>query len=252
MSPDDPAAFVLAIAVLFARIGGVFLIAPGLSSMRAPVQVRLFLALTVTLALAPILVGDIAIEIAPLTPAALTAVLAVETATGLMIGLLSRVLFMALQTLAVAVANAIGLAGIPGVQFDTDEPAQVAANIFTATALTILFVSDLHYEILRAVVGSYDVLAAGAVLNTQDALIAVSDKFGEAFIVALRLAAPFLIYAVIINFAVGLTTKLTPNLPVFFVALPVITAGGLIVMALVIREMMFAFRDALAVLLVNL
>ena len=61
---------------------------------------------------------------------------------------------------------------------------------------------------------------------------------------ALRLAAPFFIYSVVINFAVGITNKLSPSIPVFFVSLPFVTAGGLIMMAMAVREMMLAFADA--------
>jgi len=244
VSADAPATFVLAVAVLFARIGGVFLIAPGLSSMRTPVRVRLLIALGVTLALAPPLMPAASEAVASRTPAELLAVLAGESITGFFIGLLTRLLLMALQTLSVAIANLVGLGGIPGTGVEDNEPAQAAANLFMVTAVMIIFLTDLHHEILRAAVGSYAVLAPGAVLSVEDALTVIAARVGEAFLIALRLAAPFFIYSVIVNFAVGLTNKLTPQLPVFFVALPIVTAGGLIVMAFSIREVMFAFRQA--------
>ena len=252
MSDQAPAAYVLAVAVLFARIGAVFMIAPGFSSMRAPVTVRLFLALGVTLALAPPLIAEAVVAVGGRTPAELVGVLVTETVIGLFIGLMARLMMMALRTMSVAIANLVGLGGIPGIAIDGDEPSQAVASIFTTAALTIIFITDLHHEIIRAAVDSYEVLAAGAALDPQAALRDVASRAGETLTIGLRLAAPFLIYSVIVNFAVGLTNKLTPQLPVFFVALPAVAAGGLVIIAYAVREVMFAFELAFQQLLLNL
>ena len=47
----------LGVFVLFCRIGGCLMLAPGFSNTQIPVQVRLFIALAATLALAPLLLG---------------------------------------------------------------------------------------------------------------------------------------------------------------------------------------------------
>lgn len=244
MIEAEPASLILAVAVVFARVGGLFLIAPGLSSTNAPVHIRLFIALGLSLAVAPLILPEAQASVIDARPADLLLTLGSETLIGLLLGFLSRLLLMALQTLAVGIANAIGLGGIPGAGYEPGESGQPAATLFTVTAVTIIFVADLHYEILRAVVGSYAVITPGGALDPQAALVAVSDRFAAAFLVALRLAAPFLIYSVIVNFAVGLTNKLTPSLPVYFVSVPFVAAGGLLMLALAIREVMIAFMDA--------
>jgi flagellar biosynthetic protein FliR len=237
---------VLGLAMIFARVGGVFMIAPGLSSLRVPVRVRLFLALAVSLALAPLLLAQAAAAVDDTAPATILRMLFSETAIGVLIGLLARLVVMALQTMAVAIANAIGLGGIPSVGAVGPEPTPAAADMFVMTAIVLIFLADLHYEILRAVLGSYEVIGPGEALDARAALVAVTDRIAEAFFVGLRLAAPFFIYAVVVNFAVGIVNKLTPQIPVFFVALPFITAGGLLVTDFAIREMMIAFMDAFA------
>lgn len=235
---------VLGAAAVFARITGVFLIAPGLSSIRIPMRVRLYLALAIAWALAPLVIDDAVAAIEGSAPATILKVLGTETVIGLLIGLLARLLLMALETMAVAIANMTGIGGIPSITVDGPTPTPAAATLFTATALTLIFVSDLHYEILRGLLGSYTVLSPGAGLDPRDALTAVADQISAAFFAALRMAAPFFIYALIFNFAVGILNKLTPQIPAFFVALPLMIAGGLFLMALTIREMMIAFIDA--------
>jgi flagellar biosynthetic protein FliR len=237
---------VLGVAVVFARIGGMLLIAPGLSSLRIPVQVRLFTALAITLALTPLVIEDAVAAVDGTAPATILRIIGTETIIGLLIGLLARVLLMALETMAVAIANMTGLGGIPSLTVDGPEPTPAASTLFTVTAVTIIFLADLHYEILRGVLGSYGVVPPGAGLDPRAALVAVADQYGAAFTAALRLAAPFFIYAVIFNFAVGIVNKLSPQIPAFFVALPLMIAGGLLLMTLSIREIMIAFLDTFA------
>lgn len=246
MNIEAPAEAVLAVAVIFARIGGLFLIAPGLSSGRIPVRIRVFLALALALSLTPPLFDDALAAVASRTPADLVAVLVSESIVGFMIGLLARILLMALSTMAMAIANLTGLGVVPGITMDETEPGQAVSNLFNATAIMLIFIADLHYEVLRAAVGSYDVVRPGVGINPADALDSVAARYGEAFLIALRLASPFFIYSLVVNFAIGLTNKLAPQLPVFFVAMPLVTAGGLIMIALVVREMMLAFVDAFA------
>jgi flagellar biosynthetic protein FliR len=241
-----PESLVLGAAAVFARIGGVFLIAPGISSIRVPVRVRLFIALALALALVPLVIEDAAAAVEGAAPATILRMLGTETVIGLLLGLLARLLLMALETMAVGIANMIGLGGIPSIAVDGPEPTPAAATFFTMTAVTLIFLADLHYEILRALLGSYAVVPPGAGLDPRAALVAVADQIAAAFLVAVRLAAPFFIYAVILNFAIGIVNKLTPQIPAFFVALPFMIAGGLFLMVLSIREMMIAFTDAFA------
>lgn len=244
MNEADAASEILGVAVIFARVGGVFLIAPGLSSVRIPVRIRLFIALAIALTVTPLLLPVAVDALASGTPADMLRVLGLETVTGFFIGLMLRLIFMALQTMSVATANLIGLGVVPGISMNGNEPAQAVSNLFTLTAVTIIFLTDLHHEMLRGLVQSYEVLPPGIAVTPASALTAVADRASEAFFTALRLIAPFVIYSVIVNFAVGLTNKMTPQLPIFFVALPFVTAAGLFLLALAIREVLFAFTDA--------
>ena len=54
MTPSAPET-VLLVFLVFCRIGGCLMLMPGFSSPRVPVQVRLFIAIAVTLALTPLL-----------------------------------------------------------------------------------------------------------------------------------------------------------------------------------------------------
>lgn len=64
---------------------------PGSSSQRVALNVRLFIAFSVTLALAPILSSEIEKHLSGIAPAALTGLFISETLIGALIGFLARI-----------------------------------------------------------------------------------------------------------------------------------------------------------------
>ncbi|MEC9105371.1 MAG: flagellar biosynthetic protein FliR, partial [Pseudomonadota bacterium] len=55
-----------------------------------------------------------------------------------------------------------------------------------------------------------------------------------AFYIGVSVAAPFFVMGVVLNLGLGLTNRMLPSLPVFFVAAPVLIAAGLFVLVLAV------------------
>lgn len=220
------------------------LIAPAFSSNRIPPQVRLFLALTVSLALAPVLMDKIRSGIAGQAPAVTLTWIASELLVGLLIGLLGRVYFLALQTMLGAVSMAIGYGGMPGTPIDEAEPLPAVSSLIMMVATAVIFLSDLHWELLRGLIASYSRVPVGQSFAVQSSLTELMDQVGVAFVLALRISSPFLIYSVIVNLVAGLANKLTPQIPVFFIATPFVMFGGLFVMYFAAHDYVLLFIEA--------
>jgi flagellar biosynthetic protein FliR len=232
---------VLGVFLLFCRIGATMLLMPGVSSAQIPAQVRLFLAFAVSLALAPLLLETMRRTVSGVQPAGLLWLIGGELLVGLLIGLLARVFFLALQALASALAAAIGFSGIPGSQIDEAEPVPPLVSLISVSAVVLMFQTDLHWEVLRGLAASYAVLPPGSAFQSRFGLSEISDQLSETFLLALRISSPFLVYAIVVNFAVGITNKLIPQISVYFVSLPIVLAGGLIVLYLNIDEFLRLF-----------
>jgi flagellar biosynthetic protein FliR len=241
----------LGIFLIFCRVGGCLLIAPGFSSFRIPMQVRLFIALTTSLALAPVLLTKISSGATGLAPATMFVSIGSELLTGLLIGLLGRVYFLALQTMLSAVAMALSLGGMPGTPIDEAEPLPPISSFIMMAATAILFFSDLHWELYRGIVESYTRLPMGVGFGDRLSLNQLVDQIAAAFVLALRISSPFILYSVIVNLAVGLTNKLTPQIPVYFLATPFIMLGGLFIMYFAAQDYVLLFIDAFSVWLRN-
>ncbi len=218
---------VLSVFVLFCRIGSCLMLMPGFSSDRVPVNVRLFLALAVTLALTPLLSADVQPSFIHASPIELMRLLISEVLTGILIGFLGRIFFAALETLATSIAMSIGLSSALGAPIEEMEALPAISTLITLTATTLLFVTDLHWEILRGIVASYRALPVSEGFGSQFGLIQIADCLSKSFFLSLRVSSPFIAFAIIVNFSVGLTNKLTPQIPVFFISTPFVVAGGL-------------------------
>lgn len=69
---------------------------------------------------------------------------------------------------------------------------------------------------------------------------------GPGFLIALQLCSPFIIFGIIINLAFGLLNKLTPQVPVYFLALLFTLAGGLILFLFTAKFILTGFIQAFA------
>ena len=239
-------ATVLAVFVLFCRIGACLMLMPGTSSTRIPVHIRLFLAFAVTLALAPLLLAPIQAEVADLSPRTFAPLIISELLIGALIGLIARIFFLALQMLASAAAMAVGFGGLPGPGIEEPEPVAPLVSLITLTAVLLLFITDQHWEILRGLAESYSAMPIAELFGAQFALTEVVDGLADSFLIALRISSPFIIYAVIVNFAIGVANKLTPQIPIYFISLPFVLAGGLLLLYFIGPEMLQLFIGGFA------
>lgn len=227
--------------VLFCRIGGCLMLAPGFSSGQIPGQVRLFVALAVTLTLTPLLLERVPSAALGDDPIFTLKVIAVESLVGGMIGVLARMFYFALEALAVGAASMLGFSSPFGFQIESDETMAPLATLISLAAIALLFAANLHWELLRGLVASYDVIPVGADFNARLALREIADALGESFRLALRIASPYVIYALVVNLALALVNRLTPQVQVFFVAMPFVVAGGLILLYFTIKPAIEAF-----------
>lgn len=234
---------VIAVFLVFCRIGGALMIMPGFSSSYVPARVRLSIALVVTLALAPMILPSMEQRLGTGDTATVLALIFSETATGFVIGFVGRVFFSALGFIGAAATQAVGLSAMPGTIVEDSEQAPPIATLLTITATTMIFAMNLHWEVIRGLLDSYGAMPPGQGIGARIALVDVTDQLTSAFLLALRIGSPFLIYSVIFNFALGITNKLAPQLPVFFIATPFVTAGGLLILFFVLKDFMLAFMS---------
>ncbi len=215
--------------LVFCRIGACFMVLPGFSSDRIPVQLRLFAAIAVSLAITP-LVYDMVRPSAIETPSNLLAMIVVESATGILLGFLVRILYLALEFVALAMANFAGYGSIFSHSVDNNDPSTPYAAFVTTPAIVLFFVTDQHMNVILMLQRSYDAIKVGMAVAMPPNLQMIVNTFDATFKLTLQLSGALVVYSITVNFAFGFLNKMVPQIPIYFVSAPFVALGGLIIL----------------------
>nr|WP_092066043.1 flagellar biosynthetic protein FliR [Poseidonocella pacifica] len=227
--------------VVFFRIGAILATLPAFGERAVPVQVRLIVALSFTLIVAPIVTPgwDIAFE----TPMQMLGYLIPETIVGLVMGLMLRLFVLALSVAGSIAAQSTSLSQILGGAALEPMPAIGHLLVVSGLALAVLF--GLHTRITEWMVLSYDLFPPGRLPDANLISEWGVQRISRAFSLAFMLAAPFVIASLVYNLALGVINKAMPQLMVSFVGAPVVTAGGLFILFLASPIMLEVWLTAL-------
>lgn len=222
--------------LVFLRVGAAMALMPAFGEESVPLRIRLVLALSFTMVVAP--------AVASRLPAAgLALPLATEVVAGLAIGIGLRMFILALQMTGAMVAQATSLAQLfAGAGM---EPQPAIGHLLTMAGLAVAVSMGLHVRIAQMLILSYDMLPAGTVPLAADladwGLAQISRAFGLAF----SLAAPFVVAAATYNLALGVINRAMPQLMVAFVGAPALTFGSLALLAVTVPLALAVWTDAL-------
>lgn len=232
--------------LVFCRVGACLGLAPGFSSPRIPMRARLFIALGLTLPLVSIVEPRVGALLKTARPDAIVAAAASEMAIGITLGLMSRFLMASLETMASVAAMSSNLASAFGPRPDEGDSLPELANFVVFCATFLLFATDTHLEILRALADSFRVVPVGAPLDGGLALSRLVATLTYGFALSLRIVAPFLIFGLTANLAFGLVNKIAPQIAIYFVSVPFVICGSLILLYLMIGPIFGVFQDGFA------
>ncbi|WGH80173.1 flagellar biosynthetic protein FliR [Jannaschia ovalis] len=198
---------------VFLRVGALMLLLPGLGDRMIPVRVRLVAAFALTAAVAPSVAA----------PPALTAgVIAIETVTGVAFGAVLRFVAQALTMAGMMAAQYTSLAQL----FGNVEPSSAIGNLLNLAGLCLLMAAGLPLMVIEMLLRSYDVVPMGGLPGGEDMARWGVARAGQAFALAVGLAAPFALAALVYNAAMGVINRAMPQLMVALVGAPAITGAS--------------------------
>lgn len=240
---NDPQGFVLALFAVFCRVGACFMVLPGFSSARIPTNIRLVIAVAVSLSLTPLLWNTVYPKVSGPGTVYLSTIF-VEGMIGVVIGLVARFFVLGLQFTGTVATMMIGFNAPPTADVLEDGAENQLTNLISFAGLLILFILDFHHVIILALADSYRTLPIGGVFEARRALVTLTDTLSATFMVMLRLASPFIVYGLLFNLTIGFINKLTPQMPIYFISAPFIIFAGLILVYFGIAMMIRLFADA--------
>lgn len=225
--------------LIFSRTGTMFMLMPGFSAQFVSVRIRLGIALAVSFAVAPVLAANL--PGMPSSPAALVLLFVGEVVTGAFLGTLARIVVGALHTSGTLVALFSSMANVLIRDPIAEQQSALLAGFLGNVGILLIFVTDMHHLMLRAMIDSYSLFVPGQPLNMSDMSHMVARQVMDSFTLGVQLASPFIISGLTYYLGLGLLGRLMPALPVFFIGLPLQIMAQLSVLAIALSGMMLVF-----------
>jgi flagellar biosynthesis protein FliR len=222
----------LLVFLVFCRVGAALMLLPGFSSPRFPPMVRLSVAVILSIALTPYL--DLQMSDLPRHDVAGSIVSAVagELLVGIAIGVTGSFFLHAVRFAGDVISNCIGLGGIPGQPVDSNDPLGQISSILTLSVTLMIFVTDMHLMAIGGLVSSYKVIGIGAPPNSRDFTPFLNTGLRDAFLLALQIASPFIVFSLLTNLIAGLLGRMAPKVSIYFSITGVMAVAGLLLLAL--------------------
>ncbi|MEH6699200.1 MAG: flagellar biosynthetic protein FliR [Brevundimonas sp.] len=217
-------------ALVFARLGAILMLLPGLGETYVPPRIRLSLALVITLVVWP--VAAPALPALPESVGGMAGWVIREVATGLMIGAILRAFMTALATAGEVVSLQTTLSFAQSTNPMQAQPGSTISAFLTLLGVTLLFATNTHHLFLAGLAGSYELIAPVRPLITADFVELALQTIADSFMLGIQLAAPVIVFAIIFNLASGLVGRVMPQFQVFFATAPLSILLGLSIFTL--------------------
>ncbi len=228
-------------ALIFARIGAILMLLPGIGESYVPPRIRLSLALVISLALWPVVAHAL-----PTLPASLGSMVGWilrEVIVGLMIGALLRAFKAALATAGeiVSLQSTLGFAQTANPM--QAQPGTTISAFLMLLGVTLVFATGTHHLFIAGMVGSYELIAPAKPLVEGDFVTLAVRTLSDAFLLGVQMAAPVMVFSLVFNLAAGLVGRVMPQFQVFFAAAPLGIILGLSVFTLSLGVLGTVFID---------
>ncbi|MBV1887339.1 MAG: flagellar type III secretion system protein FliR [Parvibaculaceae bacterium] len=233
--------FALSFILVFARIGTMIMLMPAFGERTIPAQFKLTFALMLSAVMLPLVAssfGDV-----PSSLFGLSFLVIGEIMTGGLVGMVARLVMSALQVAGTVIAFQTGLAFAQNMDPTQGVQSALVGSFMSMLAVTLIFVMDFHYLLIAAMQDSYTLFVPGQMLPVGDFVKMAVDVVAGSFQVALQIAAPFIVFGLIFNLALGLLSRLMPQLQVYFIAMPANILIGFALFMILMGSMMMWFLN---------
>lgn len=205
--------------LVFTRFAAVFGFMPFYASSYVPQRIRLLFALAVCFAVTPIL--------SPLLPAMPANVgmlfycIVIEITIGLFLGLFPYFLLASIDLTGQMSAQAISFANATAFDPTTQSQSTVVATFLTLLALVLIVSTGIYQIMFSGIVASYKLFPPAQPVLFSDMSKTLVEALQTAFVCGFKISSPFILMMIVLYSAMGVTSRLMPQLNILFIMLPV-------------------------------
>jgi flagellar biosynthetic protein FliR len=225
-----PAVELYGAGLVFARVGSIAMLLPGVGESAVPPRVRLAFALVLSLAIYPIVRAGM--PALPATVGDMVGHLLIELLVGLALGSLIRLFLSTLAVAGEVYSLQTTLSFAQTANPLQAQPGTTLAAFLTLLGVALVFSTDLHQMFVAAMVHSFSLFPPGKAIPVADFAQLEIRTVAQTFALGIQLAAPILVFSLIFNIAAGFVGRMMPQFQIFFVATPLSVLLGLSILGL--------------------
>ena len=215
--------------MILMRISGFFLLIPFLANQTIPKRVRGALAIGFTILLIPLVEPSVAV---PEMGLEWFLIAMQEILIGSLMGFGVRLIFFAVEFASQIIAMEASLAMTTALNPLTSSPATAIAPLLFYLTILFIFILGIDYQIYQSLYRSFEIKPIGdSVLDHLDIKQLVIDCSGI-FQLGLKMAAPVVAIAFVINVVFAILGKTAPKVNVLMISFPIRISAGLILLTL--------------------
>jgi len=223
---------VFAFILIFVRIGSALTIMPGIGDTLTPQNIRLYIALAISLVLSPLVAQHVPNPV-PDTMM-LFALIVMEFIIGLFIGTVARCFMLALDTAGMVISISSGLSNAQLFNPALATQGSLIGTVLTMMGLLLLFATNMHHLLFYGLVGSYEMFPIGTIPDTGSMMQLITEAVAASFLIGFQLSAPFVVVSLMLYIGMGVLSRLMPQVQIFMVAMPLQIVISLILLGMVI------------------
>ena len=209
----------------FLRVLAVFTAAPIFSTRAFPVRARIALALLIALAAQASLPAQSVINV---NETQAMGVVVQQVGIGLAIGFVIRLVFAAVELAGEVVGFQMGLNYAAFFDPAMNTQSSAVARFFGYMASLLFVVLNGHLMVLMTVIRSFEVFPVDQNFLQALSLMKLYSLGGDLFASALWIALPMVGMLMFVNLALGIVSRVAPQMNIFAVGFPITLAVGLI------------------------
>ncbi len=213
----------------FVRIGAFVMMMPVIGGSFVPKQVRLILALALTLAITPLLPATVNVEF--LSFAGLILMMQ-EILIGVAMGFALQLIFDAISLGGQVIAMSMGLGFAVFLDRERGVNIPVLGQLFLMLGMLIFLSLDGHLAVIQLLADSFQILPVASGGLGRIAVWNLLLWSGQVFDVAMKIALPAVTALLVVNLSFGVTSRAAPTLNLFAVGFPVAMLLGFVVIFL--------------------
>jgi flagellar biosynthetic protein FliR len=218
--------FLSAMTLVMVRISGIVAFAPFFSSTALPVRAKIGFTLVVAYLLAP-LVASLPYAQAEISFSSLVGELAVGLVYGLTIALLNEMLLFAGQIVGLQFSFSLVNLLDPASSIQTP----LMGELFQLMGTLVVITAGLDHILFASMVRSFRVVPMGSFAMASVTTSGIAHAAAGIFLAGVELASPVLAATLLVEVAVSLLGKLSPQLPVMSLTVPLKTLTGFALLA---------------------